>query len=231
MPQKISSKHCKNCSRQAPFFKYLTDDELDLIDKSRYEVLYNPGETIFKQGAPSTHAISFTLGMAKIYIEGDSGKNVILRIIKPVEFIAGPGLYIENRHHYSITALEKSSVCVIDNGVFKQIMKNNGDFSEAYIKMINKNYVSALSRLSNQIQKQSKGKVAESILYLSNDIYMVNPFSLSISLHELSELSGVSKESVSKILKEFIDDGIIRINKKQVEIINNDFLNEISRKG
>ncbi len=97
--------------------------------------------------------------------------------------------------------------------------------------MINKNYVSALSRLSNQIQKQSKGKVAESILYLSNEIYMVNPFSLSMSLHELSELSGVSKESVSKILKEFTTDGIIRINKKQVEIINNDFLNEISRKG
>ncbi|NOX46699.1 MAG: Crp/Fnr family transcriptional regulator [Chlorobi bacterium] len=229
--KKRTSKHCKYCMRQASFFKYLKEPELELVNNNRYELLFNPGETIFKQGAPSTHALSFTSGLAKVYVEGDSGRNTIVRFAKPVDFIAGPGLYVGNRHHFTITAIESSSVCVIDNSVFKSVMKSNFDFAEAYIQMLNKSYIKALIRISNQVHKQSKGKTAESLLYLSDEIYCSNPFGLTINLKELSEFCGLSKESLSKTIKEFVDDGIIIINRKKVEILKPDLLRQISLIG
>jgi len=209
----------------------LKEEELELINSARYEVHFNPGETIFKQGGPSTHALSFTNGLAKIHIEGEGRNNVIVNFVKPVEFIAGPGLFLENKHHFSITAIESSSVCVIDNQVFRQVIKQNNEFAEAYFKMLSKKYVSALFKLSNHIRKQSKGITAESILFLSHEIYNANPFYLSITINELSEYCGISKESISKTLKEFANDGIIQINRRKIEILKPDLLKQISIKG
>lgn len=231
MSHKILRQNCKHCSRKASFFQYLNDDELDLIDRNRYEIEYFPGETIFKQGSPSTHVLSFNHGIAKICVEGSFSRNMILRLIKPGEFIAGPGIFIENKHHFTITALDRSSVCVIDNEAFKSVIHSNRVFMDAYLKMLNYNYLKTIQRLSSQVQKQSKGKLAESILYLSQEVYGKEIFPLNLSLREIGELSGISKEGTARTLKEFADDKLIRFNRKEMEILNSNLLTEISLKG
>lgn len=227
----IEQKHCKHCSRQSPIFQFLTEDELEKVNAHRFEILYHPGETIFKQGGPATHVLSFSSGLAKISQEIESNKNFIIGLITPGTFITGPGFYVGNRHHYSVIALEQSSVCAIDTHIFKMVLKNNSIFTEHYLEMVNIAYLSSLQRLAKQVQKQVKGKLADAILYLSDDIYKSTYFKLALSTREIAELSGVSKESTARTIKEFCDDHIIRLNRKEMEIINPGILREISRIG
>ena len=52
-----------------------------------------------------------------------------------------------------------------------------------------------------------------------------------ISRKELAELTGMSTESVIRMLKKFKDDGIIKLEGKSVNIANYDLLRKISEYG
>ncbi len=226
-----NSISCIDCCRKSPIFTFLTQDELKMIDENRHEVVYNPGETIFKQGTACTHVLSFTSGLAKIHMSGLNGKNLILRLIKPVEFITGAGLFENNLHQYSVSAIEKSCVCFIEKDTFFKLLEENKNFCKEFMKLTQSNLIGTLHRLINLNQKNNQGKIAEALLYLSGEIYELNSFTLSISKIELSEMAGMSKESTFKILKGLDRDGIITVSGNIIEIHNQHLLNEISIKG
>ena len=48
-------KGCLYCNRKAAIFEHLGSDELNQINESRYELTYNAGDHIIKQGAPASH--------------------------------------------------------------------------------------------------------------------------------------------------------------------------------
>ena len=118
----IQSLNCVECKCRNSIFNTLSKTELELINKNRYEVSFKAGEMMFKQGTPSPHFLCLTTGLAKIYIEG-YGKNLIISLVKPVEYILGPGIYVDNRHHYSASAVEDSTACLVDINTFKQMTR------------------------------------------------------------------------------------------------------------
>lgn len=231
MSKFMNRSHCITCGKKSPIFEFLTEEELHLINDHRYEVVYKPGEIIFKLGTPCTHVLSFTSGLAKIHLEGDDGKNLIIRFVKPVEFVAGAGIFVNNRHHYTMTAIDKSYVCFIEKETFLEVLSSNKKFSEEFIKQTQQDLIHSFQKLINLNQKHSQGKIAEALLYLSKEIYNSNPFELSITKLELAELAGMSKEGVFKILKEFNKEKIILTQGTDIEILNLDLLSIISRKG
>ncbi len=224
-------KSCVDCDRRSPLFGVLSKDELIRINEARSPLLYKPGETIIKQGAPDNYVLSFTSGLAKILVSGESQQDMIVKLVTPQEFISGPGLFVDQRHFFSIIALERSHVCAIDSAVFKDILKSNHLFNEQYLTHVNRNYLIVLKKLLSSFEKRTKGRVAETLLYLVDEIYKQESFDLTFSIIDLASLSGMSKESAFRCIKEFSDDGILSVNKKRVDIYKMDLLREICLKG
>jgi CRP/FNR family transcriptional regulator len=75
------------------------------------------------------------------------------------------------------------------------------------------------------------GRLADALIYLSNFVYTDSKFSLHLSRQDLADLSSMAKDSVSRILKEFENDNVIKQNNNRMEIISTDKLIEISMKG
>lgn len=224
-------EHCLTCVKKSPLFKLLKPDELEIINKDRHEVKYNAGEIIFKQASPLTHVLSFNYGLAKIHVHSSNNKNIILRLVKPVSFISGMGMFLDNKNQYTLTALEESSVCYIDKEHFKKIMQTNFPFTEAFIRHNQAFQSNNLQKLINLNQKKAKGKIADALLYLANEVYNKDSFTSHLSKFELAELSGISKESAFKVLSEFENDDIILINNNTIEIKDKKRLELISDKG
>ena len=229
--QEQQREHCRQCAFKSPLFKLLQPDELDMINERRHEVTYNPGELIFKQGAPLTHLLSFNRGLAKMQVEGPDGSRIILRLVKPVEFICGMGLFSDNRNQFSLRAVSRSSVCYIDKENFKAILQRNKVFMEAFLSHIEVFQARNLQKMINLGQKHSGGRVAEALLYLSNEVYQSDSFDLHLSTSELSELSGTSKESTFKVLSDFSNQGILLKEGSQISIKDRAMLEKVSSKG
>jgi CRP/FNR family transcriptional regulator len=212
-------------------FKILSKSELALINKDRYSLKYKAGEMIIKQGTSATHYISLVEGMAKILLEGHNDRNLILNILKPWQILGSPGIHLDSRHHYSVIALVNSLVCFIDKKNFNTVLQSNTKFAFAFIEYLSYNTENTLNKLLNLTQKQMPGRLADALIYLSNFVYADSKFSLQLSRQDLADLSSMCRDSVSRILKEFENDNIIKQNKNRMEIISADKLIEISMKG
>ncbi len=222
---------CKNCLCGWHNFKNLTDEQLDIVDSNRFQVSFKAGEIIFKQGSPTSNAVFLSLGLAKIYIEGYDEKNILLSIVKPGSLIAGPGTYIDNRHHYSLAALTKVNACFVDMSIIKKMVHENSMFAEDYLVDISKKSLSTFQKLLTFSQKKMHGRLAEGLIHLADDIFDNDKFNCRLTRKELGEFTGMTKESVVRLLKEFNDEDIIRLQDHSIEILNKQKLKKIMISG
>ena len=211
---------CIQCLAKNPPFCYLTHDELEVLDQNKNIVNYNPGEIIVKQGSSMTHLLSFYSGLAKIYLEGNNGHNLILQLIKGGDFIIGPGMYTDFKHHTSIAAITRSTACFVDIQLYLEVMNRNPAFANQSLKAENIKKINALQKIVSLTQKQMPGRIADALLYLHDSIYGTNPFRIDISRRDLADMTALSKESVIRILKQFKDDEIIDVKGSKIEILD-----------
>jgi CRP/FNR family transcriptional regulator, polysaccharide utilization system transcription regulator len=222
--------NCVDCNCKTSVFGKLSVPELELMNENRFEVSFKAGEVMFKQGTPASHFLCITKGLAKIYIEG-LGKNLILGLVKPVEYIFGPGIYVDNRHHFSASAVEDSSACLVDANTYKQLVRKNPDFAEEFITRFSQQTIVNFNQFISLTQKQMHGRIADALIYLCEKIYCRNPFELTITRQDLADLSGMSKESAIRIMKEFKEEGILSSDGNIIHILNQGHLKDISEKG
>lgn len=223
--------NCSGCELKSPLFCHLSEEELELVRANRLSVVFRKGETIRKQGTYMSHVISISAGLAKVYLEGINGRNSIINIVKPTSFIGGPGIYLDHLHHFSVTALTDTRVCFIDLGIFKTLIDNNKEFAHELLKEFSRIMLAIYNRLINLTQKQMPGRLADTLIYLYEDIFQSEVIDLYISKQDISDLSGMVKESAVKILRDFQHADIIKITDSEITLLNREALHRISRTG
>jgi len=223
--------NCYKCNERIALFAELANEELEIINDKRFEVHFKVGENIVKQGTVASNLVYLTTGLAKQYIEGYDHRNLILEIIKPWSIFGGTGIYVDMRYHYSVTALEETTVCFIDVVNFKKLIRMNPDFAEAFIHYCGTCSNSTFERFVSITQKQMHGRIADVLIYLAEKIYNTLTFVISLSRQDIAEFSGMSKDSAIRILKEFESEGIIQSIGKKIIINKIDLLKEISLRG
>jgi CRP/FNR family transcriptional regulator len=210
----------------------MTDEQLSAVNEERQEVQFKAGETIFKNGGPLTHMICITSGMVKVYLEDiETNKRIMLKIVKPVEMMLGPGFLVDNRHHFTAVALEDTLACYINIEKHKEVMANNPEYSMAIVKHINEMVLHQFDKMMSLTNKHTHGKMAEALLYLSNQVYNNLEFDTRLSRQDLADLSGMTKETTIRILKDFSEEGLIECNNNHFKLINIDKLKNISKNG
>jgi CRP-like cAMP-binding protein len=224
-------RNCSGCAFKSPLFCFLSNEELELVNNTKISVQFKKGETLRKQGTFMSHVISVNEGLAKVYLEGIEHRNAIIRIVKPTNFIGGPGIYLDQRHHYTVTALVDTTVCFIEISLFKDIIDRNPAFAHEFLKDFSKSTLAIYNRLVFLTQKQMPGRMADTLIYLFEEIFESNKFEMCLSKQDISELSGMSKDSAVKILRDFQNDGIINLTEHEMELLNYEKLHMISKTG
>jgi len=226
-----SGSACNDGEFQSPVFDCLSSSEKEFIKQHKYELSFRSGDIIRKQGAYLSHVISIKNGLAGLYIEGLNNRNVILKIVKPSNFIGGPGMFVHHRHHYSVKAYQDTDACFIEVDAFKELLRNNPEFAEGFFTEFSRNTLITYDRLLNLTQKYIPGRMADALLYLSREVYEHNSFDLVLSKKDLADFSGMSVDSVIRTLRNFKKDGIISTQGKRLIINDLNALVKISKLG
>jgi CRP/FNR family transcriptional regulator, polysaccharide utilization system transcription regulator len=222
---------CENCTHGWKNFQHLTKNELQVINENRYEATFKPGEVMIKQGSPTSNALFLGTGMAKMYIEGGTGKNFLMGIALPGMLILGPGAYVNSRHTYSVSAITTVQACFISFDIFKQLVRENGEFAEGMMEDISVKSLQSHLRMVNLSQKRMSGRVADAILYFSDEVFRNDEFEMILSRQELGEMTSMAKECVVRILKEFGDAGVVYSDSSKIKILDKEKLIQISERG
>jgi len=219
------------CDIQAPCFQMLTPEEIELVRSSKTQVLFRKDDNLTKQGAFASYILFVINGFAIQYLEGEGTKNYNLRIIKPGEFVGLSSVFSGNTFNYSSIAITDCQVFLIEKETIAKVIKQNGMFGFNIIKRYCEQNTNLLSTIRTLMYKQMNGRMADTLLYIAN-IQKEKPeiFQL-LSRKELADLAGISTESAVKLLKTFEKEGLIELHEKDIKIVKEDALREISRRG
>ena len=226
----MANHNCKECKVRAAATKVFSDEEFAALVEDSVSVPFKKGDLIFKQDALSLNVIYLKSGLVKTHMRGPN-KEKILRIIKAPSYLGIPTTFGDKINNYSATALEDTVVCFFDASLFKKLICSNGEFAYRIIENLCENELMDNNKYTTQSQKQLPGLVAEVLLCFSNKIYNRKSFDLPLTRSEFGDLIGTTRESVSRILTDFSHEGIIQVKTKEITILKEDILEQISLKG
>lgn len=222
---------CIRDLEQDQAFGVLTKEELSFLEKNKSTLSYKRGETIIKQGTFANNILYVQSGIVKIYNEG-MNKKIILTLKRDKTFLGITSLYYEKKLYlYSAQAIEDCEIDFYDKISFKKVVGQNVDFANEIIKYLNHNSVKIYGRISCLAEKNARGKVADMLLCFANNLFDCYEFYCPLSRSDLAEFADLSMENTIRILKEFEKDQYIKLDGKNMSIINIDALEKIRMFG
>jgi len=212
-------------------FNELSDSEYEAVNSARTEYIVKRGDVIRQEGQPIHSFLYLRKGLVKLYKTDKNGKDQILSINKPGDFINLLSIFSNSTYKYSIAALEETLVCDVELSVLLTIIRENSDFA---LKILNR-----ISKISDEIienrfdlnQKQIKGRVAHILLFLAENIYRKDTFRMPITRREIGELISMTTENTIRTISEFKKDDIISFNAKTITIHDFNRLKNITKTG
>ena len=223
--------NCEHCELKGLFIEALDSDHLEVICSSKIEKEYATGESIIKEGMQIKDFVYLKSGLVKLFRSDPGGKEQIITIAKPFDYVSLLSVFSNDTYNYSVTALEDSVTCNIDMSEVNQLVLENGKLALNLLKK--------MSLVADQIildsleirKKHLRGRVAFLLIYFSQDIYHTSEFDLPLTRKEMAEYVGMTTENVIRTLSEFRKDEILKIYGKTIQIVNMDTLQSISDFG
>ena len=215
---------CKLCKLKTfPFSHLLSDVEKMEIQKHKKCSSYIKGDNLFKIGEKPIGLFFLQKGKLKLVSEGVNGKEQIIRLAKSGDVVGYRSLLLNDCYRLSAITLEDCSICLIDKEYFELSLKNKPKLLFDIIQRINNDLINAEKHLLSLSQKNVRERMAESLLFfkitygLQKDNMTLN---INFSREEIANYTGTSTESAIRLLSEFNQDGIIKIDKKKIMILD-----------
>jgi CRP/FNR family transcriptional regulator len=213
------------------WYELLTEPEKALIDEHSVSISFKKGETVCKLGAFASHIFFLEEGLVKVYLE-EKNNNLILMLSTKNSLLGLASVYDgNNKLPYSIATYTDSKVRMIDIQIFRQLLKQNPNFAYHIINLLNESTAQIYGRFFSLTQKQLHGRLADILLCLSNRIFKSKSFDLPLSRADMGDLTGMSTESVIRLMKDFKEDGLIDMCCKKIELLDVSRLERISEFG
>ncbi|NIA10264.1 MAG: cyclic nucleotide-binding domain-containing protein [Nitrospiraceae bacterium] len=126
------------------------------INLSREEREYHPGDIVVRQGDKTSFFMYLRKGLLKISREMSDGKNQIISLARPLDFIGLLSVFSERIYQFSITAIEDSALCFIDLDLMKEIVRKDGNFA---LKLLEN--MSSVNEIIRIRDKKKLSRIAE----------------------------------------------------------------------
>ncbi len=214
---------CSACEfRHKGYFCDFSPETLVDFEGLKVTRIYPKGKVIFTQGQPSNGVFILCQGRAKLSIYSRDGRTCILRVVEPGD-VMGLSATISNRtHHATAEAIEGCQVNYIGKSEFEKFLGRHPDAAQNAIEQLNKNY----ERACGQIRSLAlSGSAAERLarLFLSwtrrnGNGHSTCQLNLGFTHEEIGAMIGASRETVTRLLKEFKQQGLIEIKGRVLTI-------------
>lgn len=222
---------CEYCELKLLFVQDLDSKNMDIICTGKVEKEYLAGETIIKEGTLIKDFSYLKSGLVKLFRSDPSGKEQIITIARPMDYVSLLSVFSDKRYNYSVSALKDSVTCNLKMEDIKSLISNEGKLAL--------NLLGKMSRVADTIilesleirKKHLRGRVAYLLIYFSRTVYYAEEFELPLTRKEMAEYVGMTTENVIRTLSEFRRDGILKIYGKTIQIANMESLQSIAEFG
>lgn len=208
----------------------LRSDELYKLDQViQRGSPYQARQAVFNSSDKFTSVYAVRSGSIKSFCIDDDGREQVTGFYLPGEIFGWDGL--EGNYQNTAVALETTSVCEIPYNQLERLSTTIPSIHKHMMKLIGRE-ISADQKLIALLAKNTAHQRLASLLLsisqrLKKQKLSSTRFRLPMSRGEISNYLGLTVETVSRGFSHFQREGYIKVNKKEVEIIDKPSLEQL----
>jgi CRP/FNR family transcriptional regulator len=226
---KVSCEACSLSELCLP--RGLTHDELVKLDAYIERPRSTDANTQIYQPGDKFHAFyAVRTGGVKTYLTKKTGEQQILGFHLPGEIFGLDGMETGQHRCYAST-LENTSYCALPYEKLDSLCEVMPDLRHQICHLVGHELNADHTHLLLLGQQTAHERLASFLLSISHRFkrrgFSATSFILPMSRHDIACYLGIAVETVSRLFKSLQDAGVIHINRKQVDILDMDALQEM----
>jgi CRP/FNR family transcriptional regulator, cyclic AMP receptor protein len=212
-----------------PFFAGLDPEALERVAAGMRSRRFRRGEVIFHIGDPGDALFVLVTGEVKISLPSETGEEAILATLRPGDVFGELALLDGAPRSATATALGASETVVLPRDKFRELIATEAGVRDALLASI----AGELRRLTTHVEElhflDITGRLAARLVRLARDGGTRLPdggirLRTSLTQGDLAAMVGCTRQSVNKLLGQFTDDGLIRLEREGIVVIDVDGL-------
>lgn len=232
VPVTSESTHCSTCMMGSvclPVGMPLSEvAKLDELVKERLRV--EKGQPLFQHGTALDALFALRTGSIKTQIIEASGQQQITGFYLPGEIVGLDGM-LDGIHSSTAIAMEDSEVCIVKLEDIDEISRYVPSLQHQVRRLMSKEIARSHQVLLALGSMRSEQRLAAFLINLSQRLaalgYSSTDFIIRMSREEIGNYLGLTLETVSRLFSRFAREGVIRVNQREVKILDMAALNEL----
>lgn len=208
-----------------PFFAGLDPATLERVAASLRSRRFRRGEVIFHAGDPGDALFVIVAGDVKISLPSETGEEAILATLRPGDVFGELALLDGAPRSASATAMSMAETVVLPRDRFLELIATEAGVRDALLTSI----AGELRRLTRHVQDlhflDMTGRLAARLIRLGDERGTVLPDGTTrlpgnLTQGDLAAMVGCTRQSVNKLLGQFADERLIRLDREGVVILD-----------
>lgn len=203
---------------------------LDSAGVSRTIVEFLKKETIFSQGELCKNVMYIQKGSVKLSVVSKRGKEAVVAMLKPGDFVGEGGLAGQSLRIATATANTNSTLLVISLAEMTRVLHAEHALSDHFIKYMLQRNIRIEEDLIDQLFNSSEKRLARTLLLLARYGKKDKPQWVlpKISQETLAEMIGTTRSRVNFFMKKFeklgfiSNEGGLQVNDSLLSVVLHD---------
>jgi CRP/FNR family transcriptional regulator, cyclic AMP receptor protein len=215
--------------RKHPIFCDLDPEALDQLCRHAKHATLKRGATIFSKGDPGTSLIAVVSGTVKISISSADGRSAILNLIGAGEIFGEVALLDGLARTADATANTNCEIFVIDRRDFIPFVRSQPALAMKLIELLCARLRWTSDQVEEVILQDLPGRLASALLRLTEKHKLApGGRTISITQQEISEMVGMTRESINKQLRVWAARNWVRLEHGAIVVLSAAPLQELA---
>jgi CRP/FNR family cyclic AMP-dependent transcriptional regulator len=211
-----------------PMFSGLQRDELLKFAELTRERTYPKGSVILFQGDPGDSLYVLRQGRAKVVLIGEDGREVILGVLEPGAHFGELALIDDQPRSAHVIAMEDSQLLILRREDFRRRVEANPSVAWALLTELSRRLRRADQKIGGLVLLDVPGRISRLLLDLSSESTN-GTIEKPLTHQTIAQMIGASRETVSRAMKDFQQEGLIRVERRRISIGDRDALEKRSQ--
>jgi CRP/FNR family transcriptional regulator len=202
-----------------PLFAGLSREEIAELAERTLERRYAPGEVLFREGDPCYGFFVLGQGSVKIVKTSPTGREIMLAVESAPSSVAEIPMFDGGPYPATVTALDEVVAYLISKQDFRKVCLARPEVALKVLAVVGRR----LRQLVGIVERVSFGSVRQRLAQMLLDLVRAegsNPAPFPFTHQELASRLGTVREVVSRNLSRFQAEGLIRIQKRELHVLD-----------
>ena len=210
--------------RSVSIFSDLSDVEIASISKKMTPYSYSKGEFIVMEETEGQQCYFITHGSVKITRSSKEGREVILAILTAGEFFGEMSLLDGETRSANVLTLEETKVLALNRNDFMATLEEYPRVSIQLLKELTIRLRKSDLQIASLTLSDAEKRIGLCILRLAGEQGTIRQGHVKIKKfpfqHDIANMAGTSRETVSRTLVLFEQNGLIQREGRQLTIVD-----------